>query len=163
MLYISGDHHLAHTNILDYCKRPFKSITHHDMELVRRWNEVVKPEDLVIHLGDFCFERGEQDHRYWRSQLNGDIIFIQGNHDSHKNAPIQSLIFKYGGIDWWCSHYPERRYKHNLCAHVHSLWKTRKTGTDIIINCGVDAWNFTPVSMEQIMETVRSAPNGESK
>lgn len=163
MLYVSGDHHLGHENILDYCKRPFKSIIHHNMELIRRWNAVVKPEDTVIHLGDFCFERGEQDHRYWRKQLNGDIVFIQGNHDNHHDAPFQSLIFKYGGIDWWCSHYPERRYKHNLCAHVHTLWRTRRTATDIIINCGVDVHNFTPVPMEEIMEIAHLAPNGESR
>jgi len=163
MIFVTGDDHLGHGNILNYCKRPFKSLDHMNLELIRRWNEVVKPSDLVIHLGDFCFERGEQDHRYWREQLNGDIVFIQGNHDGHRNAPFQSLVFKYGGIDWWCSHYPETRYKHNLCAHVHTLWRTRKTGMYVILNCGVDVHGFAPVSMDEVMRIVRGAPIGESK
>ena len=132
------------------------------MELIRRWNDVVNTSDTVIHLGDFCFERGEQDHRYWREQLNGNIIFIQGNHDHHQNAPIQSLIFKYGGIDWWCSHYPERRYKHNLCGHIHGLWKVQKTHMDVVVNCGVDVWQGYPVTIDKILETIKNAPNGES-
>jgi len=120
-------------------------------ELIRRWNEVVKPEDTVIHLGDFCFNKKEQNHDYWESQLNGKIIFVQGNHDNHVNAPIQSLIFKYGGVDWWCSHYPERRYKHNLCGHVHDKWKIQRTEHDVVVNVGVDVWDYAPVSMDRIL------------
>jgi len=127
------------------------------MELVRRWNAVVEPGDTVIHLGDFCFHNPEHGHRYWDALLNGNKVYLQGNHDSHKDAPVQSCIIKYGGIDWWCSHYPEQRYRHNLCGHVHDLWRTQRKGRDIIVNCGVDQWNYAPVSMEQILETVRDA------
>ena len=162
MLYLTGDTHFNHANIIKYTKRPFKSITHHDLELVRRWNEVVKPGDTVIHLGDLGFNRKEKDHQYYREQLNGNMVLVQGNHDSSKEAPIQSLILKHGGVDWWCEHYPVRRYRHNLCAHVHNLWRIRKTGLDVIVNVGVDMWGYAPVSMDQILEAVKAAPLGES-
>jgi len=123
---------------------------------------VVEPGDTVIHVGDFCFHRSGRGHRYWDEQLNGNKVYLQGNHNNHRDAPVQSCIIKYGGIDWWCSHYPERRYKHNLCGHVHDLWKIRKIGMDVIVNCGVDVWGYAPVSMEQILKAIKEAPRGES-
>jgi len=156
MLYVTSDHHLNHTNIITYTRRPFKSVEHMNMELVRRWNNMVSDGDIVLHMGDFSFNHKEHTHRFWREQLNGEIVFLQGNHDSHTDAPIQSLIFKYGGIDWYCSHYPERRYKHNLCGHVHDLWKIQRRGRDIIVNCSVDVWDYAPVSMETVLGAVRS-------
>ena len=154
-LYVTSDHHFHHANIIKYTKRPFKSVEHMNMELVRRWNSVVSDGDIVLHMGDFSFNHKERTHRFWREQLNGEIVFLQGNHDSHTDAPIQSLVFKYGGIDWWCSHYPERRYKHNLCGHVHDLWKIQRKGRDIIVNCSVDVWDYTPVPMETVLRLVR--------
>ena len=124
------------------------------MELIRRWNSVVKPNDTVIHLGDFCFSRGEKNHDYYQNQLNGHMVLVKGNHDSSKEAPIQSLILKHGGTDWWCEHYPVRRYRHNLCAHVHNLWRIQRTAHDVVVNVGVDVWHGYPVSMEQILETI---------
>ena len=114
-----------------------------NMELVRRWNDVVSDGDTVIHLGDFCFNQRDMKHRDWENQLNGKIVFLQGNHDNHKDAPIQSLVFKHNGVDWWCSHYEETRYKHNLCGHVHDLWKSKSRGKDIIINVSVDVYTRT--------------------
>jgi len=122
-----------------------------NQELVRRWNAVVGTSDTVIHLGDFCFNRREKDHDYWSGLLNGNKVFVQGNHDKHTEAPIQSLVVKYGGIDWYCSHYPERKYKHNLCGHVHNLWKVEKYNRDVIINVGVDVWEFAPVSIDEVI------------
>lgn len=48
--------------------------------LVSNWNKVVAPNDIVFHLGDFCFG----DRKTWKSfcsKLNGTKYLIQGNHD----------------------------------------------------------------------------------
>ena len=49
-------------------------------DLIKRWNSVVKPNDIVFHLGDFMFGN---INRFWefRSRLNGKIYLIHGNHD----------------------------------------------------------------------------------
>ena len=67
-LWFTSDTHFGHENIIKYCKRPFKSLEHMNMEIIRRWNERVQPDDMVIFAGDFCFrnspaskERGEGD------------------------------------------------------------------------------------------------------
>jgi calcineurin-like phosphoesterase family protein len=41
-----------------------------------------------------------------------------------------------------------------LCGHVHNLFKTTTSLCKNIkvINVGVDIWDFTPVSIEQIYE-----------
>jgi calcineurin-like phosphoesterase family protein len=40
-----------------------------------------------------------------------------------------------------------------LCGHVHSIWKTKRSdkGT-LMINVGVDVWNYAPVSLDQIVQ-----------
>jgi len=35
----------------------------------------------------------------------------------------------------------------NICGHIHGLWKVQRN----MINVGVDAWHFIPVSEEQII------------
>lgn len=46
-----------------------------------------------------------------------------------------------------------------LCGHVHEKWHTRRTpkGT-LMINVGVDVNNFTPVSLETIIELIATTP-----
>jgi calcineurin-like phosphoesterase family protein len=43
-----------------------------------------------------------------------------------------------------------------LHGHVHEIFKTKRSpkGT-LMINCGVDVWNFTPVSIDQITEIIK--------
>jgi calcineurin-like phosphoesterase family protein len=44
-----------------------------------------------------------------------------------------------------------------LCGHVHEKWKTKRTpkGT-LMINVGVDVWDYKPVSLEQLIEVVNA-------
>jgi calcineurin-like phosphoesterase family protein len=52
--------------------------------------------------------------------------------------------------------YREYRPKDNglwlLHGHVHTTWKFK----DRMINVGVDQWDFTPVSLDQIKAVIRS-------
>lgn len=42
-----------------------------------------------------------------------------------------------------------------LCGHVHEKWKTRRSpkGT-LMINVGVDVWDYKPVSIDQILQLI---------
>lgn len=42
-----------------------------------------------------------------------------------------------------------------LCGHVHEKWKV----VDKMINVGVDQWNFTPVSIEEIKKVIAEHEN----
>lgn len=47
--------------------------------LITNWNNVVKPNDTVFHLGDFAFG-GSYIWNNVLSRLNGNIHLILGNH-----------------------------------------------------------------------------------
>jgi calcineurin-like phosphoesterase family protein len=61
-----------------------------DEALVENWNLMIKPKDIVYHLGDFCF-RGGHDARFYTDKLNGKKILIKGNHDKLKNGYYESF------------------------------------------------------------------------
>jgi calcineurin-like phosphoesterase family protein len=162
--FFTADTHFNHANIIDYCDRPFKSAEHMDREVIRRWNEKVKNGDIVVHLGDFGFLRGEKDQAFYSNQLNGKIILIKGNHDHNNsvNTKIESLVIQHGGVHWWCQHRPELRYTYNLCGHVHENWKVWKEHGKVCVNVGVDQWDFRPITVQDILKTINRSPHGYS-
>lgn len=193
--WFTADYHLGHANIMKYCGRTlfmtptdlsmykslidkseqeqkkFKismtSLTHMNSEIIRRHNERVKAEDIVFHIGDFCFKnssskRGEGVKRlstYWEKQLNGKIIHLKGNHDKNNSTKtiIERLVIGYGGKRINLVHIPDFidiNYEINFVGHVHNKWKIKRVQkgysfTDCI-NVGVDVWNFYPISFEEI-------------
>jgi len=166
--WFSSDTHFGHYNIIQYVNRPFKSSEQMNQEIIRKWNERVKPGDTVFFLGDFCFKsgsgRGEGDPfkaQEYIKQLNGNIIFIKGNHDGNNglNTKIKSILIEMGGMEIFLVHNPmdsNNFYKLNLVGHVHAEWKSRpdmKFGEKtILINVGTDVWDFYPISFNQILE-----------
>ena len=170
--FFTSDLHLGHNNIIKYCNRPFKSLEHMNMELIRRWNERIKKEDFVYHIGDFCFRntsnRGEgikNKAQEWIDQLNGNKIFHKGNHDGNNSlkTKMHNCVINYGNIDYFLTHKPihyNNKYPINLVGHVHEKWKIRKTEDNILlVNVGVDVWNFYPVTMEEILHRINQYNN----
>lgn len=160
--WVSADAHFGHHMILEYCRRPFHSVEHMDREMIRRWNERVSDGDTVYYLGDFCFRYtmidGEGNEVLLRGsevyvpQLNGNIVFLKGNHDRRTDSGIMtSATINYGGVDWHLSHEPKHRYRYNMCGHVHTDWKFKMGGNYVIVNVGVDQWGYAPVSIDTII------------
>jgi len=172
-LWTTSDTHFGHANIIKYCNRPFKSVEHMDRELIRRWNERVKPEDTIIFLGDFCFKNssggkeGEgtlNNAEHYRKQLNGNIVFIRGNHDGHNslNTHITGVVLEIGGQEIYCVHDPEdfdANWKVNLVGHVHEKWKVKVVGEGItktiLVNVGVDVQKFMPIDIDEINKIIK--------
>ena len=80
--WIISDTHFGHENIIKYCNRPFSSVEEMDARMIKLWNNVVKKNDIVYHLGDFGVGNKEYISKIV-SKLNGRIFLILGNHDSH--------------------------------------------------------------------------------
>jgi len=171
--FFTADYHLGHHNIITYCNRPFKDVNDMNTVIMRNHNERVKPEDNVFFLGDFCFRNspggkaGEGTiHKadYYRKQLNGNILFIKGNHDRNNSLKtiIERVIVKYAGHRICLVHNPihaDANYDYTFVGHVHEKWifkriRIGESFTDLI-NVGVDVWDFKPVTYEEIMKEYR--------
>jgi len=152
--WFTSDTHFGHRNIIRYTGRPFSSAGRMDKEIVRRWNKKVKPGDVVFHLGDLCFKKSID---YFRKILNGYIILIKGNHDNG-NLLIESMTLRYKEYHFKLVHRPEYAdTEYNLVGHVHEKWKVKKEGKKILINVGVDVWNFYPIDIYTIIKTIKEA------
>ena len=79
-VFFTSDTHFNHTNIIRFCNRPFKDVSHMNETIISNWNRVVSPEDIVFHLGDFCLG-GSAEWVNVLNRLNGKIYLISGNHD----------------------------------------------------------------------------------
>ena len=54
-LFFTSYSHFFHDNVRAFCNRPFESNEHQTEELIRRWNEVVPKNGVVINHGDLCW------------------------------------------------------------------------------------------------------------
>lgn len=167
--FYTSDCHFGHENIIKYCNRPFKNIDHMNNEIIRRWNERVKTEDIVYHIGDFCFKVQKINGKHltyldYSDRLNGNIIFIKGNHDKNNKikTKIHRLVIKIDGRFINLVHDPidaDINFELNFTGHVHEKWQIKRirkgfSFTDCV-NVGVDVWNFYPVTYEEIINRYR--------
>src|SRR5260370_40526720 len=53
-----------------------------DEAIVERWNDVVKPEDHIWHLGDFAIRQSEARMADLLAQLHGCKHLVTGNNDA---------------------------------------------------------------------------------
>lgn len=162
MIFFTADTHFGHSNIINYCDRPFTCKEEHDAALIERWNSVVKPGDIVYHLGDFGFGSSQ----YLKSicnRLRGQINLIRGNHDKNisqiqsrfgfvKDVHLLETKLMDKKLKIFMSHYPHRSWIHkprdayHLFGHVHGNMGPFGLSFDV----GVDCWNYTPLSIEQV-------------
>lgn len=64
MVYFISDTHFHHSNIIKYCNRPFKDINEMNEIIISNWNNIVKKDDIVYHLGDFCLSSDDYPKNY---------------------------------------------------------------------------------------------------
>jgi calcineurin-like phosphoesterase family protein len=98
--WITSDLHFYHEAILRFCSdtRPWRSIEEMNQALIDEWNSKIQPNHTIYHLGDFCF--GKFDSIAKRAdeildQLNGNKIFLKGNHDT---SEVCNVLAKHGEL-----------------------------------------------------------------
>ena len=178
-IFFTSDSHYGHSNIIWMCKRPYTNVEEMNRKLIENWNNVVKPDDLVFHLGDFAFG-GQPLWRSIREQLNGNIILIKGNHDDRNLKNGCKVLFDgvYDQVKFYIenrciylNHYPflcyggsyrsEEDAVFQLFGHVHSGPNSTGLDNDRLkmlfpyqYDVKIDNNNYTPVSWEQIKEII---------
>lgn len=75
-----------HNRIVEFTNRGESTTQeNHTQWLIDVWNKNVSSGDLVYHLGDFSFAKKYDDIALFMKKLNGQKIFIKGNHDKREN------------------------------------------------------------------------------
>ena len=105
--FVISDTHFFHKNIEEYepTRQIYKELGYESQEefMIDKWNSVVEDDDIVIHLGDFSFEKADI-----LKSLKGRKILVKGNHDHlplYYYNDIFELIVKGGTILGICDGY----------------------------------------------------------
>lgn len=166
MLFFSSDFHIGHKNIIKYSKRPFDDLAEMEETIIERWNKVVGRKDTAYLVGD-TFWQGHSCHedlaRKFIKKLNGHITLVEGNHDVdlakkfNKGVRRQIITQKWEGHRFEICHYPmltwNRAHHGAIMVHGHTHQTHKLTlPPKRLVHIGTDAWDFTPVSAEQIVD-----------
>jgi len=180
-IFFTSDTHFCHDKKFLYEPRGFKNIDEMNETLIENWNKVVKPNDIVYHLGDTMLNDNEKGIECFK-RLNGQIFIIWGNHDTENRnnqlfeACIHKLyggwyafIIKYEKIRFYLSHYPtltsyydDKHFnKHLINLHGHTHQKTNwiDPRNPFVYHIGVDSHNYTPVHIDEVITDIRQRWN----
>jgi calcineurin-like phosphoesterase family protein len=175
--YITSDLHWGHKNIMSFCpvsRARFRNdVDYMNQAMVREWNDLIEPEDLVYILGDVAFMPAPKATEYMR-RLNGRKILVQGNHD---RKLLQDTGFRdcfeeihhyldinYAGTKCVMLHYPiaEWDQMHRGAVHFHGHLHGGVSGLEQYRcrDMGIDATGVIAVLME---DAIRDALTGKIK
>jgi len=183
-VFLVSDTHFGHAGVCRFMHpddpevklRPWTDPDEMDEEMVRRWNDRVRPNDKVYHLGDVVINRKAMKTLH---RLNGDKVLIRGNHDIFRDEEyrehfreLRAYHVMNGMI---LSHIPVHeaslgRFGTNIHGHLHAsrVKKVRgydvETGTMLYSNeidpryhcvC-VEQTDYTPILFEDVIKRIEA-------
>lgn len=186
-VFLVSDTHFGHAGVCRFTEsdgvtkiRPWTDPQEMDEAMVKMWNETVKPNDKVYHLGDVVINRKALPIM---NRLNGDKVLIRGNHDIFKDEEYRMYFRELRAYHVMngmiLSHIPLHadsigRFGVNIHGHLHTnrVKKARgvdaKTGTvlygdenDNRYHCVcVEQTEFRPILFEDVQRRI-TAEGGE--
>ena len=198
MIWVTSDLHFGHVQILLEYEPKRKevlggTIEEHDEALIRRINSKVKPDDILIILGDFSLSSGTAVRDY-RARIHCKNVQIAiGNHDKHSQSFYHNAGFSVVCYEmtlkickeyvrlrhhpyrkpWWKAIFPwqykERDRKKRpidrggFLLHGHVHSRQAQRVIRRKINVGVDMNNYYPLSMKEIEKIVSQTKEKEKK
>lgn len=160
----------GHINIIKYCNRPYADVEEMNEMLVKNYNSIVVPSDIVYIIGDVCMGNLQHSIKHVK-RLNGRKILIRGNHDKKAlkmpefreqfEAIHDYLEFKDNGDTFILSHYPfatwngAHRGSMHLHGHSHHTYYPGLPTTfdkGKILDVGIDGqgYGYCPISLNYI-------------
>jgi len=163
-IWIISDTHFNHSNILKFVDdkgenvRNFDSLQEMNETMIQNWNAVVRPGDIVYHLGDVFF--GDQDwfKKTW-PRLMGSKRLIVGNHDDVKFLACGGFFQKvmlwrlFKEHNMLLTHVPVhesniRKVEFNVHGHIHQ----QESPTKRHVNVCVEKTLYTPIHIEDVLK-----------
>ena len=182
-VFLVSDTHFGHAGVCRFTEadgvtkiRPWTDPDEMDEEMIRRWNDTVRPSDKVYHLGDVVINRKSLSTL---ARLNGDKVLIRGNHDIFRDEEYRVYFRElraYHVLNGMIlSHIPVHeaslgRFGTNIHGHLHTnrVKKARgvdaKTGAvlygkeiDPRYHCVcVEQTDFTPILFEDVIKNIEA-------
>ena len=172
MIYFTSDLHLGHRAIIRMANRPFCDVEDMNKQLIDGINSFVKPNDTLYMLGDIAYRIKTDEANDLIKKINGKKIFLRGNHDKPYDESLFTAIYDYyelvyEGIRIDMMHYPLRSWhvmRHGaiqLHGHIHAPKEyndeNKRRGL-YQYDVGVDANNYLPVSIRDILDFFKDVP-----
>jgi len=122
--WVIADSHFGHERLVERGYRPagFTDL------LLKNCKELIKPEDLVIHIGDVAIPDGHGAILHFMEQVPGRKILVRGNHDKRSVTWYMNHGFEFacdafemGGVLF--THEPRvvvpEHIQFNIHGHLH--------------------------------------------
>ena len=162
-IFFYSDPHFGHQNICKFLRadgtklRPWDTAEEMDEELVKRYNEVVKPEDKVYFLGDVTIKH---NHLKVLDRLNGQKRLIRGNHDTASTKTYMRYFGEIYGVrvleSFILSHIPlhvdsiTKRFSTNVHGHLHA----NVIDHPAYFSVCVERIDYRPLEMSELNERI---------
>ena len=143
-VFLVSDTHFGHTGVCRFTRndgvtklRPWDDPDEMDEEMIRRWNDRVRPNDKVYHLGDVVINRKALKTM---ARLNGDKVLIRGNHDIFRDDEYREYFRELRAYHVMngciLSHIPVHveslgRFGVNIHGHLHANRVKKIRGVDV--------------------------------
>lgn len=165
MDYFISDTHFSHKNVITYENRPFEDTEIMDKVMIDNWNEKVKKEDIIYHLGDVAFASRTKIKEIING-LNGYKKLIRGNHDMNFSntkwkefgfdqtiidgrSSSSYYLYEKDGYKLALSHYPIDNLPYfNIHGHVHSKIAHLDQTKHFCIS--VECIGYKPISWDEL-------------
>lgn len=140
--WLVSDTHFGHAGVCRFLRddgtklRPWDDPAEMDEAMVKLWNERVRPNDKVYHLGDVVINRRALATL---GRLNGDKVLIRGNHDIFHDTEYREYFRELRAYHVMngmiLSHIPVHeaslgRFGTNIHGHLHANRVRRARGVD---------------------------------
>ena len=168
--WLVSDTHFGHAGVCRFMGpdgfaklRPWDDPEEMDEFMVKAWNERVRPNDKVYHLGDVVINRRCLPTL---ARLNGDKVLIRGNHDIFRDdeyrryfRELRAYHVMNGMILSHIPLHPESlgRFGVNIHGHLHAnrVMKDGVVDTRYHSVC-VEQTDFAPILFEDVLKKIEA-------
>ena len=163
-VFLVSDTHFGHKNICVFTRedgsplRPWDDSDAMDADMIERWNAVVRPNDVVYHLGDVVINRRCLGTL---AKLNGSKRLVLGNHDIFDHSDYLPYFKRLHGsfkLDTiLLSHIPlhpdsvPRWAMCNVHGHIHA----QDIPDARYYNVSVEMIDYAPIALEDLKVRIR--------
>jgi calcineurin-like phosphoesterase family protein len=182
-VFLTSDTHFGHAGVCRFTEadgitkiRPWTDPDEMDEEMIKRWNDRIRPNDKVYHLGDVVINRKSLKTL---ARLNGDKVLIRGNHDIFPDVEYREYFRELRAYHVMngmiLSHIPVHeaslgRFGVNIHGHLHTNRVKRARGVDartgeILYSDEIDpryhcvcveATDFAPILFEDAIKRIEA-------